>query len=1150
MVAIVDLEKNPTITDTVRFRLLTPDYNGCFLTMPYKFDSITIYFVERDFSSGNTSAYNEKSYDPKKIALAEELEATACANPTSDNIAAAKRARALAEQTVASSFFYFNQANPIKIVGKNTEPAWITGHEITGISATNPVVITSASHGLNTGDTVYIYATNSAPPVDGEYEITYLTSNTFSIDFDLSDPSYTAGTDGMWFTSLENSNNFVQPVVVNNQTTIGLFEYLWEPRGVREGDYFICWKWTPLVGGDSISSHIKFSLSGNTHVTTSIPTHFTNPEKYKTLLEKYTPEMFKTLISDVDETPSVIDRFNQSVALGFTTLENLANQIVDLQDPNVIAEPLLPYLSNLFNLKLKSNDPTRWRGQIARAIPLFKNKGTRNALEESFGHAGMKLVSYKPLWQVVSRYTWQESFTYEGIIYAWELGKVLIEPIDLNNFYLWIRPYNADAYTILTSSYVSFSTVDGITTMTWVGDTLSVDPITLISGDTIRVLYQYSTIPSPVEQDLENYVRTLELIDKRDERSQIYPLKNWNVRGIEQDDVLFNLIVPSRNPFHDFLIFGQIRTEFPYSENIYNMEEYNGSIRNSKVPCDIGREFVDPCSSCISSSYNIDVQIDALSNDRINEFYEVLAENMPFHALLNTVNFYGGLQEFIASPQETIECLVKVAQLQYCISGEGQTYFNRSMRLSNLNDLPNSQCIFRNELATKTQVVTSATATAYNSDIVVYCPSQPLAGFAIRGDHSAILQILDGAYQGSYIVYGVDDRIVYFNTSPTEPIDGCNNIFSWSGSLSTCSFPFRIINPIIDNYNYGSLCNIIQDNLVVFGDSSKDFGLLGIKSQFDVNQGTALSAYEISIPAYGLTNYTILNVDPSGNLTIDYDSTLPSSSSTNISYTIYNGATPVTTGTLGFLTVTTRGRVTVLNSSLLPISSMITGPNFYHNVSSIDYEISSLVDGTTDQFYISGYNGGTIAGLNMVITKRMVDNVIGYMSHRGMNIQFSGIDYETSLGIQDGSNNILPYVDPVVNNFMANYIIEVDGVNYWMSGINGNSPAGDTTINLSGPDIYWRTLLNGGTSVTVNMYKYNSLGSTIPGQQSGQPTHTFQKLDRSGSPNVTGTNELNDAIVASLSVEDQGMPKENIKQKESISYKIVYSNGSGEEGTL
>lgn len=1148
--AIVNLDQNPTITDTVRFHLLTPDYNGCFLTMPYKFDSITIYFIERDFSSGNTSAYNEKSYDPKKVTLAEQLEAVACSNPTSDNIAEAKRARALAEQTVTSAFFYFSQANPIKTVGKNTDPAWLTGHEITATSATNPVVVTSADHGLSTGDEIYIYATNSAPATDGKYKITYLTNNTFSIDFDLSDPSYTAGTAGMWFTSLENSNNMVQPVVVNNQTSIGIFEYLWEPKGVREGDYFICWKWTPLIGGDSISSHIKFSLFGNTNVTTSIPTHFTNPKKYDTLLEKYTPEMFKTVISDNDETPSVIDRFNKAVALGFTTVENLTNQIVDLQNPNVIAEPLLPYLSNLFNLKLKSNDPTRWRGQIARAVPLFKKKGTRSGLEEAFGHSGMKLISYKPVWQVLSKYTWQESFVYDGLSSSWQLEKVIIEPIDLNNFTLWIRPFDSDEYTELTSSYVSFSTNEGVTTMTWSGDTLSVDPISLVQGDIIRVLYQYASVPSPVEQDLENYVRTLELIDKRDEKSQIYPLKNWNVRAIEQDDILFDLIVPSRNPFHDYLIFGQIRTEFPYSENIYNMEEYNGSIRNSKVPCDIGRNFVDPCFSCISSSYNMDIEIDKISNDRIAEFYEVLKENMPFHSLLNTVNFYGGLQEFIASPQESIECLVKVSQLQYCISGEGQNYFNRTMKLSNLNNLLNTHTIARNELASKTQVVSSATATAYNSDIVVYCPSQPLAGFAIRSDYSAVLEILDGAYQGSYIVHSVDDRIVHFNTSPTEPVNGCNNIFSWSGSLSSCSFPFRIINPIIDNYNYGSLCNVVQDNLIVFGDSSKDFGLIGVKSQFDVDQGTAASPYEVSIPAYSGTNYTILNIDPNGNLILDYDNTFPSSSATNITYTIYNGATVVTTGTLGFLNVTARGRVTVLNSSLHPISSMITGPDFYQNISSIDYKISSLVDGTNDQFYISGYTGGTIAGANMIVSKRMVDNLIGYMSHRGLNLRFSGIDYETTLGIQDGSNNVLPYLDPVENNFMANYIVEVDGVNYWMTGINGNSPSGDTTITLSGPDIYWTTLSNGGTSVSVNIYKYESLGATIMGQQKGQPAHTFQKIDRSGSPNVTGTNELNDTIVSSLSAENSGMPRENIKQSESISYKIVYSNGGEEKGKL
>ena len=325
---IVNLNENPTITDTIRFRLLTPDASGCLTNMPYKFDNITIYFVARDFSSTKLSKYEENTYDPDKIALANELEAIACASPTSDNIAAAKKARSLADITVSSSLFYFNDANPIAVIGTATDPVWIKGHDITGISKANPTVITSASHGLNTGDTIYIYASNSVPPIDGEYKVTYLTPNTFSVPFNLSDVSYTAGTSGMWFTATENSNNIAQPVVVENATTIGLFEYLWTPHGAREGDYFICWKWTPLAGGSSLSSHIKFSLSGNTSVTTSIPTHFTDPDKYTTLLEKYTPEMFKTTVSDDDVTPSVIDRFNQSIALGFTTLENLANQLV------------------------------------------------------------------------------------------------------------------------------------------------------------------------------------------------------------------------------------------------------------------------------------------------------------------------------------------------------------------------------------------------------------------------------------------------------------------------------------------------------------------------------------------------------------------------------------------------------------------------------------------------------------------------------------------------------------------------------------------------------------------------------------------------------------------------------------------------------
>ena len=85
---------------------------------------------------------------------------------------------------------------------------------------------------------------------------------------------------------------------------------------------------------------------------------------------------------------------------------------------------------------------------------------------------------------------------------------------------------------------------------------------------------------------------------------------NWNVRVIEEDDAFFDSVIPHRHPFYDDVIYGHVRTEFPYSENIYNMEEYNGSIRNSKSPCDIGRTFIDPCFSCVSSSYIVDVEIE------------------------------------------------------------------------------------------------------------------------------------------------------------------------------------------------------------------------------------------------------------------------------------------------------------------------------------------------------------------------------------------------------------------------------------------------------------------------------------------------------------------------------------------------------------
>jgi hypothetical protein len=1146
----VSYDNNPSITDVIYFRLQTPDANGCFLSMPYKFDNLTIYFVERDFSSNKTSEYIEKKYNPVKLAAAEAAEAIACDNPTSQNIENAKKFRAEAESAIITSNFYFNQSTPIKIVGNALNPAWLTGHQITGISKANPTVITSNAHGLSNGNTVYIYASNSTPPIDGEYQITYINSNSFSIPVDLSDLSYVAGTSGIWYTAQENSANFVSPVMENNKTVVGNFEYFWKPVGAREGDYFICWTWTPLIAGTSLSSHIKFSVAGNTQVTTSIPTHFTDPEKYPTLLERYTPEMFKNYISNDDITPQVINKFNSAISQGFVTLENLTNQIVDLQDSNALHEALLPYLSNYFNLKLKSADPTKWRGQIKRAIPVFKSKGTIKGLKESFNLAGMKLLEYNKLWQVISKYTWVESFVFDGTTTEFSLEKSLIEPLDLDNFELSIRFEADNFYTSLTSDYVDFNTTNGVTVMSWVGDALSVAPISLNIGDRIKVLYQYELVPNSTEQNLNDYIRLLPLIDNRNEKNQDYPKKNWNVYGISEKDVLFDLIIKDRHPYHDFLVFGKIRTEFPYSENIYNMEEYNGSIRNSKAPCDIDKNFIDSCSNGLSSSYTVDVEIENLSNDRIQEFYEILSENTPFHAILNSANFYGGFSEFISAPVENIEIMVKINFNQAVLSGEAQMYFHRSMRRSNLNNLPTSMCLFRDDLADATLVASGVSATAYNSDIVVYCPTASLTNIGIYNDHSAIIQILDGLYQGSYIIWGVENNIVRFNSSPTEPIDECNNVFLSNGTLNTCAFPFRIINPIIDNFNYGSLCDVAQDNLVIFSDENINFSDLNVKSQFDVQQGTAVQAWEILIPSYSATKYTILNVKPDGKIVLLYDASMPSLSASGLSYTIYNGVVAEATGVTGKLDVTHRARVTVLNTANLPIVNLIRTTNHYHVIGSMEYEITSLVDETDDQFYISNYSSGDVNGINLIVNRRIIDEQIGYMTHRGLNVEITGVDYETNLQIQNGVNQILPYGDPIVNSFKENFIVEIDDENYYMAEINGNDPVGSTTIQLYGSDVYWRTLANGGTNVNLNIYKYTSKGATIMGQQKGKPEHTFESINRNGSPTVTGTEASNENIVVSLSDSSSNMPVDMIKQNEGISYTIQYSNGKTEKGEL
>jgi len=615
MLKTVGIDQDIKITDQLRFEIKTTDSSGCPKT-PYKINKVTIYFVSRDFTDSTVSEYANVIYDKSKKEKYENLKIEVCSNPNQDNLSKLNSVKLDLENSKTTSSFFFKEADPIKVFGGYVDEAG----ELFPAWLNPDLVPTELSQKVNS-----------------ENSLAEVSEGSFTLD--------------------------------------------WSPIGLREGDYFICWNWTPNLAGNSLSAHMTFRLLGDPKLNNSIPTHFTKENKYEILLEKYLPDMFKNFISDGDLTPYVLQELNGSVAKGFTFIEDLANQIIDLLDSNSTQEQLLPLLSNLFNLKLKSNDPILWRRQIKKAIPNFKKKGTKDGLKTALADAGIQLLRIGKLWQVLSKYTHQESFTVtDSNVFL--LSKNIITPIDENNFEIYYRPKNSEYssdWVSLNINYISLEQDGTDYYIIWQGHQLSENPVSLAPGDSIRILYQFKEMPNEQEQILDQYIRNLELFDQRDERQQEYPVKNWNTRVIDEDDPLFDLIIPIRHPIQDPVVWGRIRTEFPYSENIYNMEEYNGSTRDSFKPCDIDKKFIDPCSQCQSAKLNIDLEIENLSNDRIFESKQIIEEFVPFHSIIHSINFLGSINEFIKSPIEDVSILVSIFGQETLISGEAQHIFNRAI---------------------------------------------------------------------------------------------------------------------------------------------------------------------------------------------------------------------------------------------------------------------------------------------------------------------------------------------------------------------------------------------------------------------------------------------------------------------------------------
>jgi hypothetical protein len=93
------------------------------------------------------------------------------------------------------------------LIGDNFNPEMPQIETLTAISLVNPTQITAAAHGLVSGDEVYIFNTDSTPALLGNYVVTFIDVNTFSVPVNVT----TAGTTGLWFKSNVVSDNEETP---------------------------------------------------------------------------------------------------------------------------------------------------------------------------------------------------------------------------------------------------------------------------------------------------------------------------------------------------------------------------------------------------------------------------------------------------------------------------------------------------------------------------------------------------------------------------------------------------------------------------------------------------------------------------------------------------------------------------------------------------------------------------------------------------------------------------------------------------------------------------------------------------------------------------------------------------------------------------
>jgi len=946
-----------------------------------------------------------------------------------------------------------------------------------------------------------------------------------------------------------------QSSVANNnvlsQSDVGVFYFDWNSDFRKEGDYFLTWEWQPLIAGDTLFGHEKFTVFPDNKLTVSNPKKTVPDDKYDMLMERYLPKHILEKFSSNDLSAEVITEYNKAVGKLFLFLDNQANQLLGMIDPNSTNEEYLPLLANLFNIKLKSQDPVRWKAQIKTAIPLFKKKGTLSCLKSNLDYAGMRLVKFTNLWQIKSKYSCQEKFTY--LTNEFKLKYEPILPLNQDVFKLFIELEDG-SWNELTSDYINVNS-DG--TFEWIGDSLNEDPIQLKLNDNIRIIYQHTEYPNYEEETIDLYTLSLPISDTRSSIDQEFPPIDWNTRVIEENDAMFDIIINEKHPFFDYFPFGKIRTKFPYSENAYNMEEYNGSLRDSFNACDIDKYFTEPCYHCLSSKYNIEVEIEELSDDKIIEFTKILEENVPFHLLPHTIRLHSSFQDFINVQDKSLDYIFKY-NIKDTLLISSQYKFMRSIPFQEANDNFKRNIISNMELE-----LGPINVSIKNNEIILVCPGTSTTDdiFNNKGNYknlqelginlsttnstiqnnSNILEIKSpSVLAGSYTLDNViNSTATIINPTFAEPVD-------------ESQFVFKISNKIISS----STSNITQIKTFNLSDKNFNHEKYSVVTQWDIDKGhSSDSVWEVRI---GINSFEIINVNQNGQILIKDTGVLSNSNQTNVSWVLLDSNNEeVFQGLQGEIKVDFFGEIELDSNNFFNITDVknILKLNDELKYNSNNYKIIKFLD--AEKVLVSNYNSGDALGVAVDVYRCLADNLIGKLEYKGQKIH-SPLNLESILNIQNGAN---PPVQPIRNSNKENYLILLGSQSpdlndetydyYYIKDIDNND------VEVGGPNKIW-TLSN--QNVICRIYKFTKEDVEVFEREKPPiEGHIFDDIeglpkgvDRSSSnvikiDSINTVSMLSDVLNKNDKVEGQN---DYLELNESISFKIEYDDGKIQEGEI